>query len=126
MSAAACRSDRRREETVMTERATLTALYLDEVARSGVQAGELLGSLPESELLDSLYHQRYLPRPVFLGHAEREQLHQDIESRGAALLSLPGRLYGGDIAAFARALGMTDVQASAVLRGRRHPATRLT
>ena len=110
----------------MTDRATLTTLYLDEVARSGVQASELLGSLPESGLLDSLYHQRYLPRPVFLGHAEREQLHQDIENLGAALLSLPGRLYGGDIAAFARALGMTDVQASAVLRGRRHPATRLT
>ena len=110
----------------MTDRATLTARYLDQVARSGVRASELLGSLPESDLLDSLYQQRYLPRPVFLGHAEREQLHQDLENLRAALLSLPDRLYGGDIAAFARAVGMTDVQVSAVLRGSRQPATRLT
>ena len=110
----------------MTDRATLTARYLDEVTRSGARASELLGSLPESDLLDSLYHQRYLPRPVFLGHAEREQLHQDLENLGAALVSLPDRLYGGDITAFARAVGMTDVQASAVLPGRRQRATRLT
>ena len=110
----------------MTDRATLTARYLDEVARTGARASELLGSLPESELLDSLYHQRYLPRPVFLGHAEREQLHQDLETLGAALVSLPDRLYEGDVAAFARAVGMTDVQVSAVLRGGRQPATRLT
>jgi hypothetical protein len=110
----------------MTDRATLTALYLDQVARSGVRTSELLGSLPDSELLDSLYHQRYLPRPVFLGHAEREQLDQDLENLGAALLSLPDRRYDGDIAAFARALCMTDVQVRATLRSRCQPATRLT
>ncbi len=127
MSAAACRPGRTQaEETVMTDRATLTARYLGELTRSGARASELLGSLPESDLLDSLYQQRYLPRPVFLGHAEREQLHQDLQTLGAALLSLPDRLYGGDTAAFARAVGMTDVQVSAVLQSQSPRATRLT
>ncbi len=109
----------------MTDRAELTACYLDEVSRHQIPARELLGPLPRSDLLNSLYQQRFLTRPVFLGDRERAGLHADLEHLRTALISLPDRLYDGDLTAFARAAGLTDVQVSAVLRST-GPPTRLT
>ncbi len=105
-------------------RTTLTALYLDEVKRHGATAKELIGRQQESELQNALYQGRYLSRPLFLGSAEREQLHTDLETLRSALISLPARLFGGDLAAFAKAVGMTDVQVSAVMRNRNARVTR--
>jgi len=99
-------------------RATLTAAYLDEIKRRGVTGTELLGKLPESEMLNTFYSGRYLSRPLFLGHEEREQLFQDMVNLRSALVSLPNRLFGGDLAAFARAMGANDVQVSAIMRSR--------
>ena len=100
----------------MLNRAALTALYLDEIRRRGAKASDLLGSLPASELLNTIYHRRYLPRPLFIGQAEREQLHADLAMIHAAMVSLPDRLFGGDLKAFARAVGASDYQVSAALR----------
>ncbi len=73
----------------------------------------------ESVLLNSFYPgMRYLSRPVFLGHAERDQLHADVEALRRALVSLPDRLYGGDFAAFAQAAGAEGYQLDALLRSR--------
>ena len=99
-------------------RAELTAQYLDEIKRRGISAGELVSTQPESVGLQSLYGGRYLTRPLFLGTEECERLANDILTMHAALTSLPDKLYGGDLAAFARSVGMTDVQVSAVLRSR--------
>jgi hypothetical protein len=107
-------------------RANLTALYLDEVKRSGARASELVGRQPESEMLNAFYGGRYLARPLFLGHAERDRLHADLANLRSALVSLPDRLYGGDLAAFARAVGMTDVQVSAIMRSRGAAVTKQT
>ena len=102
-----------------TNRATLTAQYLDEVKRRGIPASELLGGEHlKTPLLQPFYRQRYLSRPLFLGRAERDQLSTDLMNLRAALISLPDRLYGGDLTAFARAIGMKDVQISAILRSR--------
>ena len=49
-----------------------------------------------------------------------------MENLRSALVSLPDRLYGGDLAAFARAVGMTEVQVSAILRSRGATVTRMT
>jgi hypothetical protein len=106
-------------------RATLTALYLDEVKRRGASASELTGPQAQSEFLNAFYGGRYLSRPLFIGREEREQLHADLENLRSALISLPDRLYGGDLAAFARAVGMADVQVSAVMRSRNPTVTRL-
>jgi hypothetical protein len=97
-------------------RTTLTALYLDEIKRSGLQVGDLVGRQADSVLLNSLYQGRFLGRPLFLGQAERDQLETDLRNLRSALVSLPGRLYGGDLAEFARAAGMSEVQVSAILR----------
>jgi hypothetical protein len=107
-------------------RATLTARYLDEVSRSGASASELLGKLPESEMLNAFYNGRYLSRPLFLGHGECEQLYADLANLRSALVSLPSRLYGGDLAAFARAIGANEVQVSAIMRSRGASVTKQT
>ncbi|MFI6674412.1 hypothetical protein [Kribbella sp. NPDC050470] len=99
-------------------RTELTAQYLDEIKRRGISAGELVSTQPESVGLQSFYGGRYLSRPLFLGTDECDQLANDILTMHAALISLPDKLYGGDLAAFARSVGMTDVQVSAVLRSR--------
>src|SRR5690606_33338658 len=68
---------------------------------------------------------RCLSRPVFLSAAETTQLAADLERLRQALASLPDRLFGGDMAAFARAAGLTGPQVEAVVRGRRATPTRL-
>ncbi len=105
-------------------RTTLNALYLDAVKRTGVTAGELTGPLQESELQNAFYKGRYLSRPLFLGHAEREQLYTDLDNLRSALVSLPDRLFGGDLPAFARAVGMTEVQVAAIARSQSADVTR--
>ncbi|HEU4946120.1 MAG TPA: hypothetical protein VFT31_03095 [Kribbella sp.] len=107
-------------------RAELTALYLDEIKRHNTPAAELIRSQPESVGLQSFYGGRYLARPLFLGHEEKEQLYNDLANVRSALVSLPDRLYGGDLAAFARAVGMTPVQVSAILRSRGAQVTQQT
>lgn len=105
-------------------RANLTALYLDEVKKSGATARELIGRQAESERHNAFYHGRYLSRPLFLGHDECRQVYTDLATLRSALASLPDRLYGGDLAAFGRAVGMTEVQVSAVLRSRATTVTK--
>lgn len=105
-------------------RASLTALYLDEVKRRGIPARELVGTQPESEMLNAYYSGRFLSRPLFLGADEQQRLYADVANLRSALESLPNRLFGGDLAAFARAVGMTDLQVSAILRSRGRVVTR--
>jgi hypothetical protein len=108
-------------------RATLTALYLDEVKRRGARASELAGTVAESDgvLLNSFYPGvQWLSRPLLAGHEELGALYADVERLRAAMVSLPGRLYGGDLAAFARAVGATDYQVSAAARGQAGPVSR--
>lgn len=107
----------------MTGRAALTTCYLDEVARYGATADDLLGAIRADGTLAALYRQQYLSRPLFLGHAESEQLNADLQHVRTALVSLPDLMYGGDLAAFGKAAGLTDLQAEAVLRTRAQNVT---
>jgi hypothetical protein len=106
------------------DRAFLTTRYLHEVTSRRARASELLGAVPESELLGSIYLGRYLSRPLFIGRAERDQLYGDLENVRAALVSLPDRLFGGDLASYARAVGANEVQVRAALRSTGRPVTR--
>ncbi|HEV2451433.1 MAG TPA: hypothetical protein VGS62_05865 [Streptosporangiaceae bacterium] len=108
-----------------TGRAALTAGYLEAVAASGATARDLLGVIPDAGLLATGGRPRYLSRPLFLGEAEVRRLNDDLRHVRAALVSLPGRLYGGDLAAFAAAAGLTGDQAAAVLRTRAAKVTEL-
>jgi len=96
------------------ERSALTALYLDEVRQRGLRASDLLGDLPG--LKPYYYGGRYLSRPLFIGDSECRQLYADVENVQTAVFGLPDRLFGGDFAAFAQAVGAYGAVA-AVLTG---------
>ncbi|MEU6920099.1 MULTISPECIES: hypothetical protein [unclassified Streptomyces] len=106
------------------DRASLTTEYLSRVTENGAKAADLIGRLPESEMLRAFYKATYLSRPVFLGHAERVQAFGDVSTIMGALSRLPDLLFGGDFAAFARATGLTEPQVAAAVRGRGAAMTR--
>jgi hypothetical protein len=97
----------------------LTELYLKEAARRGMAPGDLIEvAKRETDLTATSYFGRCMTRPVFLGHAEQAQLAADLDHLFQTLTTLPDRLFGGDFAAFARAVGLTEDQVTAVLRSR--------
>ena len=64
------------------------------------------------------YLGRCLTRPAFLDAGEYNQLKQDLDLLHSALTRLPERVFDGDLAAYARAVGLTEAQTKAVVRGR--------
>jgi hypothetical protein len=89
----------------------LTSLYLDEVTRLGLKAPELLTGTTRSALLPD----PCLSRPLFLSHRERETLSANLTHLRSALTGLPDRMFGGDFAAFAVAMGLAPEQVPAVV-----------
>ncbi len=94
----------------------LTAEYLTAFEASGLAASAILDAVRPSTV-DTGFLGRSLSRPSFLGYPAVSQLRTDLERLRAALTGLPVRLFGGDLAAFARAVGATEGQAAMVLRG---------
>ncbi|MER7847746.1 hypothetical protein ABTZ03_27820 [Kitasatospora sp. NPDC096077] len=107
------------------DRPTLTERYLAELSESTATATELLGRAQHDALLGIDFENRFLARPLFLGHQEHEQLMADLDTLHAALFSLPDRLFDGDLGAFARAVGMTETQIEVILRSQGAAAVRL-
>ena len=103
---------------------SLTEEYLAALAKDGPSADAMADAVRDSVAI-SCYRNRALSRPVFLGRAEHEQVTHDLSTVYDAVLSLPNRLFGGDIAAFARAVGMAPEQASIMSRARGGAPTRL-
>jgi hypothetical protein len=103
---------------------TLTDQYLAAAAERGPTPSRLLEKAGE-RLARTNYRGRCLSRPVFISRAELDQLHGDVEALHAALTGLPDRVFGGDLAAFARAAGMTELQTEIVVRGRSRVPSRL-
>ncbi|MFC6086604.1 ATP-grasp domain-containing protein [Sphaerisporangium aureirubrum] len=58
-----------------------------------------------------------LNRAIFLAPGDRRRLEADLNGVFALLADIPGRLFGGDRRAFARAVGMTPTQIDLVTRG---------
>lgn len=59
---------------------------------------------------------RFLTRPAFLEAGQARQVAADAGALLDLLFTLPGRLFGGDLAAMAAAAGLAPVQARAVAR----------
>lgn len=102
---------------------SLTAAYL--AGYSGPSAAEVASAVRDSVHATS-YRERALSRPVFLGHAEHEQLAADMSNVHDLIAAIPNRFFGGDLTAFIRAVGMPPVQADAVLRSHRSTPVRLS
>jgi hypothetical protein len=90
---------------------SITARYLDEFDRP-------ILPFPETPYAKIRFGGRYLSRPVFLEAAELGALERDLSLVRSALCSLARRLYGGDLVSFARAVGMTALEAECVMRSR--------
>jgi hypothetical protein len=108
-------------------RNALTDLYLQESTQRGPLPDELValarGHVPN--LAATMYHGECLSRPVLLAADEHAVLTRDLVNLHASITALPDRLFGGDLAAFARAVGMTDAQVTGILRSRGDAPTRL-
>ena len=106
-------------------RDALTAGYLAEVARRGLTGSDLLSVLPRTGMVAEALSGHGLSRPLFLGQPESQRVNADLQHVRTALVSLPDRLFGGDLAAFARATGLQERQVAAVLSTRGASVTQL-
>ena len=107
-------------------RNAITDRYLDMIARRGVAADEIPAAVRSAaDLHPTTFKGTCLSRPAFLDAGERERLEEDLGRLYTAVASLPDRLFGGDLAAFARAAGMTDTQVTAIMRGHTSTPSRL-
>ena len=104
--------------------ADLTEQYLAAARDHGPRPSEIVAAaVPDLE--DTMYMGRCLTRPVFLDSAEFGRLRDDLDNLHTALTGLPDRVFGGDIAAFARAVGLAEEQVQVVVRGRAKTASRM-
>lgn len=105
---------------------SITSQYLAEVSRRGGPPRELVTVANEQlKMALTSYGHDCLTRPVLLDRESLAELAGDLTCLRAMLAELPGRLFGGDLAAFARAAGMTDVQVAAIMRSHGVPPTTL-
>ena len=102
--------------TALAPTATVTDRYLDAVTTGRLSPEELAKAAAAADLGGTMYDAELLSRPVFLDRADAEQLTADLVLVHDALLDLPRRLFGGDLAAFARAVGARGPQIDAVVR----------
>jgi len=94
-------------------RSALGRAYLDHLR--GRPAADPAG-LPAAAALNGAYSNHVLPGPLFLSAAERREVMRDVYQLYDLLRSVPERIFGGDLAAFARAVGMTGPQVDVVTR----------
>ncbi|MFE6052607.1 hypothetical protein ACFQ6N_17775 [Kitasatospora sp. NPDC056446] len=97
-------------------RSGLGAEYLDVLKRRGAGPGELTEHVAADDLVTVAYRGRFLASPVFLSAEERARVAADLYEIHRLLTELPRRLFGGDVEAMARAVGMTDTQTDIVRR----------
>jgi hypothetical protein len=102
---------------VLATGAELAARYrthLDVHDRAGADLQELARRSRTDPALQSVLAAPLLLRPMFLSAAEREQLEGDLGALQQLLLSLPERLYDGDVAQMCADLGFSPVQTMAI------------
>lgn len=95
---------------------SLTEAYLTGFCEGGELASEVHSRVRDA-VADTSYEGRSLSRPGFLDRASISQLTSDLDQLYWALTGLPGQLFGGDLSAFARAVGASATQAEVILRG---------
>ena len=96
---------------------TITSQYLAEVTQRGGSPRELIAIAHQRiDMPLTSYDHDCLTRPVFLDRSSLAELAGDLSCLHTMLAEIPGRLFGDDVAAFARAAGMNDAQVTAILR----------
>lgn len=104
---------------------TITEDYLAEVAKFGPRASDVR-SASLADMAGTWYQTGYLSRPIFLERDAFHRLSADLDVLVSTLLDVPRRIFGGDLAACARAVGLAEPQVQAVVRSRGAAPSRLT
>ena len=84
---------------------SLTQRYLDAFAAQSELTVADLQSRVHPRIADTTYQGRTLTRPGLLERAQVDQLAADLETLYRCVTSLPDRLFGGDLGAFAASSG---------------------
>lgn len=92
----------------------LNSVLLADPGRGREQLGALAERARTDPQLQAGAAEGLLLRPALLGDTEHSQLEQDLAKVTALLLSLPERLYGGDVGAMCDTLGFPLVHRAAV------------
>jgi len=103
----------------------LTEAYLAAFAASGIKASEFHAAV-QPVTVGTHFDGRCLTRPGLLQREQVRQLGADLETLYRCLTSLPERLFGGDLGAFALATGVPRQQVDAIVRGRGNAPSRLS
>ena len=103
----------------------LTEQYLAAFAASGMTAAEFHAAY-QPATVGTHFAGKVLTRPGLLEHAQVQRLGADLETLYQCVTSLPDRLFGGDLGAFALATGVPRQQVDAVVRGRGSMPSRLS
>jgi hypothetical protein len=103
----------------------ITARYLEAFAAQDELTVQGLFDHIRTPVADTTFQGKSLSRPGFLERAQVELLAADLENLYSCVTSLPDRLFGGDLGAFARSTGMTPEQADAIVRGRGSAPSRM-
>jgi hypothetical protein len=88
-------------------RVTVTEAYLADERVHGV-----MGQLDLPPNLDAAFGDRLAPRPFFLDRTTADRVAADLRAFFDLLISLPARLFDGDLDRYARALGIPPAQAA--------------
>jgi hypothetical protein len=103
----------------------LTEKYLAAFQASGLRASQFhAGVQPAS--VGTHFDGRCLTRAGFLQREQVDRLEADLETLFRCVTSLPDRLFGGDLGAFALETGVPRQQVDAIVRGRGNAPSRLS
>jgi hypothetical protein len=103
----------------------LTQRYLDAWSAQDQLTVRQLRDSVRPRLARTIFQGNTLSRPGFLERAEVAQVAEDMETLYRLVTSLPDKLFGGDLAAFAASTGITPAQVQAVVRGQGGAPSRL-
>ena len=85
----------------------LTQRYLDAWAAQNELTVQQLRDEVHERIANTIFQGRTMSRPGFLEKDEVDQLAVDMETLYGLVTSLPNKLYGGDLGAFAASTGIT-------------------
>jgi hypothetical protein len=94
---------------------TPTDAYIEECLTPGSRLRSVMDEAPVPPTIIDMFGKRLLDRPLFIAEAEIRAAAADATDLFGVLVSLPDRLFGGDLGAYCERIGL-DARRSAYLR----------
>jgi hypothetical protein len=101
----------------------ITQRYVDECATEGSGLRDAVRRAPFSPTFEEAYRGRLIDRPWFADASRLQRFADDLDTFMSLLLSLPGRLFDGDLRRYCDALGLDGRRAKIMTyQASEHPA----